>query len=85
MIGLVKAALEKSIGYGMLTWKELEELLVETETLNNQPLQYMEDDIQLQWGLRRHCSLNINKANGSDQLPAVVLKEFVSSLALSIL
>ncbi|XP_048580704.1 uncharacterized protein LOC116619237 isoform X2 [Nematostella vectensis] len=48
MIGLVKASLHKSIGHGMLYWKELQEILLDMEiTLNNRPLSYIEDDVQL--------------------------------------
>ena len=48
MIGLVKSALNKTIGKGFLTWKELEEVIVDCEiALNNRPLSYMEDDVQL--------------------------------------
>ena len=48
MIGLVKGALDKTIGNGFLAWKELEEVLLDVEiTLNNRPLGYVEDDIQL--------------------------------------
>ena len=48
MIGLVKGALRKTIGSGFLAWKELEEVLLDVEiTLNNRPLGYVEDDIQL--------------------------------------
>ena len=48
LIGLVKAALHKTIGHGMLSWGELEEVLLDVETtLNNHPLGFMEDDVQL--------------------------------------
>ena len=48
MIGLVKSALNKTIGHGMLSWKELQEVLSDVElTLNNRPLSYVEDDVQL--------------------------------------
>ncbi|KAK3748474.1 hypothetical protein QZH41_005911 [Actinostola sp. cb2023] len=48
MVGLVKAALYKTIGNGMLSWKELQEVILDVEvTLNNRPLSYVEDDIQL--------------------------------------
>jgi len=47
-VGLVKAALYKTIGNGMLSWKELQEVILDVEvTLNNRPLSYVEDDIQL--------------------------------------
>ena len=48
MIGLVKQAFYKSIGGAHLTWGELEEVILDVEvTLNNWPLTYVEDDIQL--------------------------------------
>ncbi len=48
MIFLVKGALNKTIGNGFLAWKELEEILLDVEfSLNNRPLGYVEDDVQL--------------------------------------
>ena len=48
MIGLVKQAFYKSIGGAHLTWGELEEVILDVEvTLNNRPLTYVDDDIQL--------------------------------------
>ena len=48
MVGLVKRALYKSIGNGYLTWTELQDVLLDVEVaLNNRPLSYVEDDIQL--------------------------------------
>ena len=48
MIGFVKSALNKTIGHGMLTWKELQEVLLDVEVcLNNRPLSYVENDVQL--------------------------------------
>ena len=47
IIGIVKSALRKCIGNGMLKWKELEEVLLDVEvTLNNRPLSYIEDEVQ---------------------------------------
>jgi hypothetical protein len=47
MVGLVKRALYKTTGRANLSWKELEEVLLDIETtLNNRPLSYVEDDIQ---------------------------------------
>ena len=47
MVALVKNSLNKPIGNGFLTWKELEEVLIDVEvTLNERPLSYIEDDIQ---------------------------------------
>ena len=47
MIGLVKSALNKTIGNGVLRWNELQEVLLDVEiTLNNWPLSYLENDVQ---------------------------------------
>ena len=48
LIGLFKNAFYKSIGNGMLRFPELEEVVLDVEVaLNNQPLSYLEDDVQL--------------------------------------
>ena len=48
LVGLVKRALYKGIGRACLFWNELEEVLLDVEvTLNNRPLCYVEDDLQL--------------------------------------
>ena len=48
MVGLVKRSLYKTIGNGFLSWKELEEVILDVEvSLNNRPLSYVEDDVQL--------------------------------------
>ena len=48
LICLVKRALYKEIGCGMLTWAELQDVLLDIEVaLNNRPLSYVEDDPQL--------------------------------------
>ena len=48
MVGLVKRAMYKSIGGANLAWSELEEVILDVEiTLNNRPLTYLEDDVQL--------------------------------------
>ena len=48
LIGLIKQALYKSIGNGFLSWAELEEVILDVEvTLNNRPLGYVEEDVQL--------------------------------------
>ena len=48
LIGLFKGAFYKTIGNGTLRWEELEEVVLDVETaLNNRPLSYLEDDIQL--------------------------------------
>ena len=48
LIGLVKAAFYKTIGGGLLAWDELSEVLLDIEvTINNRPLSYLEEDVQL--------------------------------------
>ena len=48
LVGLVKQALYKWIGGANLTWSELEEVILDAEiALNNRPLSYVEEDIQL--------------------------------------
>ena len=48
LIGLFKSAFHKSIGNGTLRWTELEEVIMDVEiALNNRPLSYLEDDVQL--------------------------------------
>ena len=48
LVGLVKRSLNKTIGNGRLRWGELEDVLLDVEvTLNNRPLGYVEDDVQL--------------------------------------
>ena len=48
MVGLVKNALNKTIGCSLLSWMELEEVPVDVvTTLNNRPLSYVEDDVAL--------------------------------------
>ena len=48
LIGLFKSSFYKSIGNGVLTWSELEEIVLNIEiAMNNRPLCYLEDDVQL--------------------------------------
>ena len=48
LIGVVKSSLYKTIGHGLLTWSELGEVLLDVEiSLNNRPLSYMEEDVQM--------------------------------------
>ena len=48
LIGLMKAAFYKTVGQGLLTWEELNEVVLDVEvTLNNWPLSYLEEDVQL--------------------------------------
>ena len=45
---MVKLAIHKVIGGGVLTWEELSEVLLDVETqINRRPLSYMEDDVEL--------------------------------------
>ena len=44
----MKQSLYKSIGNGNLRWHELEEVILDVEiTLNNRPLGYVKDDVQM--------------------------------------
>ena len=48
LVGVVKRALYKSNGRASLIWNELEEVLLDVEVaLNDRPLSYVEDDVQL--------------------------------------
>ncbi|XP_068690693.1 uncharacterized protein [Montipora foliosa] len=48
LVGLMKRALNKTIGSGRLSCNELEDVLLHVEvTFNNRPLDYVEDDVQL--------------------------------------
>ena len=48
LIAFVKSALNKTIWNGLLWWNELQEVLLDVEiTLNNRPLSYVEDDVQM--------------------------------------
>ena len=48
MVGLVKQSLYKTLGRACLSWSELEEVILDIElALNNRPLSYVEDDVQL--------------------------------------
>ncbi len=48
MVGLVKRALHKCTGNGLLSWAELQEVLLDIEVaLNNRLLSYVDEDIQL--------------------------------------
>lgn len=48
LIGLFKNAFYKTIGNGTLCWSELEEVVLDVKVaLNNRPLSYLEEDIQL--------------------------------------
>ena len=71
LIGLFKRAFYKTIGNGMLTLEELEDVVLDVEVaLNNRPLTYLEDDVQLP--VLTPCSmLNINPS----VLPEVDVQE----------
>lgn len=48
MVGIFKQAFSKSVGNGTLTWAELQDVLLDVEVaLNNRPLSYVEEDLQL--------------------------------------
>ena len=48
MVGIMKQSLYKTIGKTKLSFEEMEDVLLDVEiTLNNRPLSYVEDDIQL--------------------------------------
>jgi len=48
LIGLFKSAFNKSIGNATLLWAELEKVVLYVEVaLNNRPLGYLEDDVEL--------------------------------------
>ena len=48
LIGLVKRALQKTIGGGCLRLNEMKEVLLDVEVaLNNRPLSYVEEDVQM--------------------------------------
>ena len=48
LIGITKSTLSKTIGRALLTFKELEEVLLETESvLNNRPLCYLGEEFEI--------------------------------------
>ena len=48
LVGLFKRAFYKVVGGGLLSWSELNEVILDVETqLNRRPLSYVEDDVQL--------------------------------------
>ena len=60
LIGLFKRAFYKTIGNGILSFEELAEVVLDVEVaLNNRPLTYLEDDVQLPV-LTPWSMLNIN-------------------------
>jgi hypothetical protein len=60
LIGLFKRIFYKSIGNGMLTLEELQDVVLDVEVaLNDRPLSYLEDDVELPV-LTPNSMLNIN-------------------------
>ena len=48
LVGVVKQAFYKAIGWALLTFDELEEVVLDVEVaVNNRPLSYVEDDVEL--------------------------------------
>ena len=48
LIRLMKSAFYKTVGQGLLSWEELSDVILDIEaSLNNRPLCYLEEDIQL--------------------------------------
>ena len=48
LIGLFKSSFYKSISNGVLTWSDLEDIVFDIEiAMNNRPLCYLGDDVQL--------------------------------------
>ena len=44
----MKADFHKTVGQGLLTWEDLTEVRLDIEvTINNRPLSYLEEDVQL--------------------------------------
>ena len=74
LIGIMKGAFYKTVGQGQLSWDELSEVLLDVEVvLNNCPLSYAEDDIQVPT-LTPHALLFI-KSNILPELQSYHLKE----------
>lgn len=47
MVGLMKKAQHKTTGNGLLSWTELEEVLLDIDvSFNDRPLSYVEDDVE---------------------------------------
>ena len=75
MIGIFKLAFYKSIGNNTLTWQELENVILDVKiAVNDRPLGYMEDDIQLPV-LTQNSMLHLNpthvpelKANDKEEV-----------------
>ena len=60
LIGLFKRAFYKTIGNGTVTYEELEDVVLDVEVaLNNRPLSYLEDDVELPV-LTPNSLLNVN-------------------------
>ena len=74
MIGLVKNALYKVVGSAKLTYGELQDILLDTQiTLNNRPLTYCEDDLQLP--VLTPNMMILGKANYLLELPSTEIED----------
>ena len=74
MVGLVKNSLYKVVGSAKLTYKELQDVLLDIQiVLNNRPLTYCEDDVQLP--VLTPNLLILGKANYLLELPTEEIEE----------
>ena len=74
MVGLVKNSLYKVVGSTKLTYKELQDVLLDIQiVLNNRPLTYCEDDVQLP--VLTPNLLILGKANYLLELPTEEIEE----------
>ena len=74
MVGLVKNAFYKVVGSAKLTYKELQDVLLDVQiVLNNRPLTYCEDDVQLP--VLTPNIMIFGKANYLLELPHSEIKE----------
>ena len=72
LIGLFKSSFYKQIGCGKLTFEELVDVVLDVEVaLNNRPLSYIEDDVELSV-LTPNAMMNIN----SGQIPELEAHHF---------
>jgi hypothetical protein len=74
MVGLVKNSLYKVVGSAKLTYKELQDVLLDIQiVLNNHPLTYCEDDVKLP--VLTPNLLILGKANYLLELPSEEIEE----------
>ena len=74
MVGMVKNSLYKVVGSAKLTFKELQDVLLDIQTeLNNRPLTHCEDDVQLHV-LTPNLMIS-GKANYLLELPSAEIKD----------